>query len=135
MKYLVRMISLALAASLPITGATAQDSRTTSWNGVWIADGSAFALKLHQQGDRLHLEAIETLGFAWRNSVGVISGESANFIVEYQGARATIVVVKTPTGKAIARPKNCSPEFHVICALVQNQQAGFTKIPQTAQLD
>jgi hypothetical protein len=135
MKYLVRMISLALAASLPITGATAQDSSATSWNGVWIADGSDFTLKLSQQGDRLHLEAIETLGFAWRNSVGVISGESANFIVEYQGARATIVVVMTSTGTAIARPKNCSPEFHIICALAQNQQASFTKISQTAQLD
>jgi len=137
MKYLIRTTSLAflLAASLPSSRVIAQEPIAASWSGVWVADGSNFTLKLNQQGDKLHLQAIETLGFAWRNSVGVVNEENASFIVEYQGARATIVVVKTPNGTAIARPRNCTPEFHIICALVQNQQASFTKVSQTAQLD
>lgn len=137
MKCLIRITSLALvlAVSLSSFNVVAQEPVAASWSGVWVADGSNFTLRLHQQDDKLHLQAIETLGFAWRNSVGVVNGENASFIVEYQGARATIVVVKTPDGTAIARPRNCTPEFHIVCALVLNQQASFTKVPQTAQLD
>lgn len=124
--------ALVLFASV-ISYAHTQESANTSWDGVWVADGSNFALKLQQQGEKLHLEPVETLGFVWENSVGVISGESAQLTVEYQGARASIVVVKSNEGTAIAKPASCSPEFHIICALIQSQQASFTKVPQTAQ--
>lgn len=126
--------SLASLAFFASFNAFAQEDVTTSsWEGLWIADGSNFTLNLRQQDNQLHVQAVESLGFVWKNSVGIINGDTATIMVQYQGVTASILVRKDNIGKAIARPVNCRPDYHILCAMVQNQQAVFTKVTQTAR--
>lgn len=110
--------------------ASAADER---WLGVWQAKDSLFTLRLVAADDLLRVEPVETLGFQWRNSPGRINGDSATFNVEYQGVFATVHVQLGEEGTAIARPVSCRPDYHVVCALVQNQQALFKKVSESAQ--
>jgi len=110
--------------------AAAADAR---WLGIWQAKDSLFSLRIVTRDDFLHIEPVETLGFQWRNSPGRISGDSASFNVEYQGVLATVHVQLGEDGTAIARPVSCRPDYHVVCALVQNQQALFKKISEPTQ--
>lgn len=110
--------------------ALAADAR---WLGVWQAKDTLFTLRVVARDDLLHLETVESLGFQWRNSPGRINGESATFNVEYQGVFAAVHVQLGEDGTAIARPVSCRPDYHVVCALVQNQQALFKKISEPTQ--
>jgi hypothetical protein len=110
--------------------ASAADER---WLGVWQAKDTLFTLRLVAKDDFLHIEPVQSLGFLWRNSPGRVNGDSAAFNVEYQGVLATVHVQLGEDGTAIARPVSCRPDYHVICALVQNQQALFQKISNAAQ--
>ncbi len=109
--------------------AAAADGR---WLGLWQAEGTLFTLRVVEHDDFLHIEPIETLGFIWNNSPGRINGDSAMFNVEYQGVVATVHVQLGEEGTAIARPVSCRPDYHVVCALVQNQQALFKKTSASA---
>lgn len=110
--------------------AIAADER---WLGVWQAKDTLFTLNVVARDDFLHIVPVQTLGFQWRNSPGRINGDSALFNVEYQGVLATVHVQLGEGGTAIARPVSCKPDYHVVCALVQNQQALFKKIGDSAQ--
>ncbi len=117
-------ISLGLLALSVATPSNADER----WEGVWQAQGTLFTLRVALQDEFLQIEPVETLGFIWRNSPGRVQGENASFNVEYQGVLATIMVQLSEAGIAIARPTRCQPDYHFVCALVQNQQAVFTKI-------
>ncbi len=107
-------------------GAQAQTD-SAQWEGLWQAEGTLFQLRVRALNNTLQIEAVESLGFEWRNSAGQINGNSATFEVEYQGVTATVLVQKNDAVTAIARPVTCQPDYHVVCALVQNQQARFIK--------
>lgn len=111
--------------SLCVSVSAAADER---WIGVWQAEGTMFALRVALRNEFLQIEPVETLGFIWRNSPGRVDGEHASFNVEYQGVLATIMVELGEAGTAIAKPTRCQPDYHFVCALVQNQQAVFRKI-------
>ena len=119
-------LGLSSLLSILSTQANAQTPHA-DWSGVWQASGSPFMLKVHSQNDLLHVEAIESMGLVWQNSPGTIHGDSATFEVQYQGVTATVLVQKTDAETAIARPLSCQPDYHIVCALVQNQQALFVK--------
>lgn len=125
--YTLAMLLLASLASQ----AAAADER---WLGVWQAKDTLFTLRVVARDDFLHIEPVQSLGFQWRNSPGRINGDSALFNVEYQGVLATVHVQLGEDGTAIARPVSCRPDYHVVCALVQNQQALFKKISEAAQI-
>ena len=110
--------------------ASAADAR---WLGVWQAKDSLFSLRVVSSDEFLQIEPVETLGFEWRNSPGRINGDNAAFNVEYQGVLATVHVQLREDGTAIARPVSCRPDYHVVCALVQNQQALFKKVSEPTQ--
>lgn len=110
-----------------VNEALAADAR---WLGVWQAKDTLFTLRVVARDEFLYLETVESLGFQWRNSPGRINGDSATFNVEYQGVFATVHVQLGEGGTAIARPVSCRPDYHVVCALVQNQQALFKKISE-----
>ena len=122
----------AYRAALCVIAATACMSTSTyadeRWEGVWQAQGSLFTLRVAMRDEFLQIEPVETLGFIWRNSPGRVQGENASFNVEYQGVLATIMVQLSDAGTAVARSTRCQPDYHFVCALVQNQQAIFTKI-------
>lgn len=101
---------------------------TKSWSGVWQAQGTPFTLRVTRQNDQLHIEPLESMGFIWSNSVGKISGDSATVEVSYQGVVGTILVQLGEGDTAMVRPLSCQPDYHVVCALVQNQQARFVKM-------
>lgn len=122
-------LSMLLLGSFANT-ASAADER---WLGVWQAKDSLFTLRIVAKDEFLHIEPVETLGFLWRNSPGRINGDSAAFNVEYQGVLATVHVQLGEDGTAIARPVSCRPDYHVVCALVQNQQALFKKVSGPTQ--
>ncbi|MGJ8688929.1 MAG: hypothetical protein ACSHXZ_05340 [Gammaproteobacteria bacterium] len=112
-------------AGLCFSAGTAADER---WEGVWQAQGTLFSLRVALRDEFLHIEPVESLGFIWRNSPGRVEDGNAFFNVEYQGVLATIMVQLGEAGTAIARSTRCQPDFHFVCALVQNQQAIFHKI-------
>ena len=101
---------------------------TKNWSGVWQAQGTPFTLRVTRQNDQLHIEPLESMGFIWSNSVGKISGDSATVEVNYQGVVGTILVQLGEGDTAMVRPLSCQPDYHVVCALVQNQQARFVKV-------
>lgn len=122
-------LSMFMLSSIAIE-ANAEDAR---WLGVWQAKDTLFTLRVVKRDEFLYLEPVESMGFEWRNSPGRINGDSAAFNVEYQGVFATVQVQLGEDGTAIARPVSCRPDYHVVCALVQNQQALFKKISEPAQ--
>lgn len=111
--------------SLCFSTTTIADER---WEGVWQAEGTLFSLRVALRDQFLHIEPVETLGFIWRNSPGRVEDGNASFNVEYQGVLATIMVQLGEAGTAVARSTRCQPDYHFVCALVQNQQAIFRKI-------
>jgi len=121
---------LALTFGLPaytLAQSTAA-SLSPQWSGIWNAEGTLLTLKVTHHDDQLHVEPLESLGHIWRNSVGHINGSSATIDVEYQGVMATMLVQLGQGGTAMVRPLSCQPDYHVVCALVQNQQALFRKV-------
>ena len=118
---------LAVALCLPIQS-FAQTPVDPQWSGIWNAEGSLLTLRVTHLDDQLHVEPVESLGFQWRNSIGHINGNSATINVEYQGVVATVLVKLGEGGTAMVRPLSCQPDYHVVCALVQNQQARFRKV-------
>lgn len=117
-------------------GSVANDAAAADlrWLGVWQAKDTLFTLRVVSTDDFLHIEPVQSLGFVWHNSPGRISGDSATFNVEYQGVLATVHVQLGEDGIAIARPVSCRPDYHVVCALVQNQQALFKKVSEAASV-
>lgn len=122
-----RVFGIMLCAGGLAAQAQAQ-TPTKSWSGVWQAQGTPFTLRVTRQNDQLHIEPIESLGFIWTNSVGKVSGDSATVEVNYQGVVGTILVQLGEGDTAMVRPLSCRPDYHVVCALVQNQQARFVKM-------
>lgn len=108
----------------------AQQAEDSSWAGLWQADGSLFTLRVVSKENLLHVEAVDSMGMQWRNSAGRINGDSVSFDVQYQGVTATVLVKKAEKNIAIARPISCQPDYHLVCALVQNQQALFLKVDE-----
>ncbi len=121
------------ALALLLAGAgSAQAQADNDWSGVWNAEGTLFSLRITRMNDQLLVEPLESLGFIWSNGIGRIHGgsdeQSATIEVGYQGATGTLLVQLGEEGTATVRPVNCQPDFHVVCALVQNQQARFVKM-------
>lgn len=121
---------LALSLGFPLQGEAQSSSASLSpqWSGIWNAEGSLLTVKVTHLENQLHVEPLESLGHIWRNSVGHINGNSATLEVEYQGVTATVLVQLGEGGTAMVRPLRCQPDYHVVCALVQNQQARFRKV-------
>ena len=130
-RFVHRTAYTALALLLAATHPT-QAQVDSDWSGVWNAEGTLFSLRITQMNDQLLIEPLETLGFIWSNGLGRIHGEgedqSATVDVDYQGVKGTLLVQLGEEGTATVRPVNCQPDFHVVCALVQNQQARFVKM-------
>jgi hypothetical protein len=108
---------------------------TAQWSGIWNAEGSLLTLRVTHHNDQLLVEPLVTMGYEWRNSVGEIKGSSATLDVEYQGVLARLLVQLGDDNTAMVRALSCQPDYHVVCALVQNQQARFRRTgaasPQT----
>ncbi|MEK7259266.1 MAG: hypothetical protein AAB211_05660 [Pseudomonadota bacterium] len=120
------------ALALLLAAHPAQAQVDNDWSGVWNAEGTLFSLRITRMNDQLLVEPLESLGFIWSNGIGRIHGgsdeQSATIEVGYQGATGTLLVQLGEEGTATVRPVNCQPDFHVVCALVQNQQARFVKM-------
>lgn len=101
---------------------------TDQWSGVWRAQGTLFTLNVRRENELLYITPEESLGFVWQSGVGRIDGLSAAVEVRYQGAIGIVVVQIEESGTAIARAVSCAPDYHVVCALVQNQQVRFEKV-------
>lgn len=125
---------LALSLGLPLHG-HAQVPLTPpapQWSGIWNAEGTLLTLKVTHKDNQLHVEAQESMGYLWRNGVGTVNGNSATLDVEYQGVVARVMVQLGEDGTAMVRPLSCQPDYHVVCALVQNQQARFLRLGDIA---
>jgi len=125
------LLAITLGAPQFALAQTVGASLAQQWSGIWNAEGSLLTLKVSHSDNQLHVEPVESLGFVWRNSIGHINGSSATIDVEYQGVVATVLVQLGEGGTAMVRPLSCQPDYHVVCALVQNQQARFRKVGET----
>src|SRR5690606_5168018 len=94
------LLTAALIWSLAM-GASAQEAAPADpWDGVWLAEGTVFSLRVIRQDQRMFVTPVESLGFVWNSGVGTISGDTATIEVEYQGARGTVVVTQNGGGIA-----------------------------------
>lgn len=143
---LSRTCILLIAGLLFIAGAQAQiphhaqphlqpvpHGQDGAWGGVWAAEDSPFIIRVIRSGNQFSVESIESMGLQWVARNGIINGDSATIEVEYQGVYGRVLVQLIDASTAVARAMSCQPDYHVICALVRNQQARFTKyIPEQA---
>jgi hypothetical protein len=113
-----------LVSSFPLQ---AQES-LARWDGIWSAEGTSLTLKVTALNQQLHIEPVADVGYIWRNSTARVNGDSATLQIEYEGVTATVLVQLGEANTAMARPLGCQPDYHIVCALVQNQQARFVKI-------
>ncbi len=120
---------MAMTLGLPAQILAQPDSAQPApqWSGIWNADGSPITLRVTHQNDQLNVEPLVTMGYEWRNSIGEIKGNSATLDVEYQGVVARVLVQLGNDNTAMVRALSCQPDYHVVCALVQNQQALFRR--------
>jgi len=107
--------------------AVPHDHENGVWSGVWTAEDSPFIIKVTRSGDQFTVESIESMGLEWVARNGIIKGDSATIEVEYQGVFGRVLVQLIDATTAVARAMSCQPDYHVICALVRNQQARFNK--------
>jgi hypothetical protein len=121
----VMAMTLGLPAHILAQSDSAQPA--PQWSGIWNADGSPITLRVTHQNDQLNVEPLVTMGYEWRNSIGEIKGNSATLDVEYQGVVARVLVQLGNDNTAMVRALSCQPDYHVVCALVQNQQALFRR--------
>ncbi len=98
-----------------------------AWGGVWAAEDSPFVIRVIRSGNEFTVESIESMGLRWVARNGIINGDSATIEVEYQGVYGRVLVQLIDATTAVARAMSCQPDYHVICALVRNQQARFNK--------
>jgi len=120
---------MAVVLSLPaqVLAQSGTGLTPSQWSGVWNAEGSLISLRVTQLNDQLHVEPLVTMGHEWRNSIGEVNGNTATLDVEYQGVVARVMVQLGSDNTAMVRPLSCQPDYHVVCALVQNQQALFRR--------
>lgn len=121
------LLAAALIWSIAMSASAQEAASADPWDGVWVAEGTVFSLRVIRQNQRMFVAPVESLGFVWNSGVGTISGDTATIEVEYQGARGTVVVTQNGGGVATARALNCLPETHLVCALVRGQQVRFFK--------
>ncbi len=119
---------LLLAASAGATPPQTDEKTKDRWSGVWTAQDTPFTLRVsHLEEGLFIVEPVETMGLVWTTRNGVISGDSATIEVEYQGVTGRVLVQLIDGKTAVARAMSCQPDYHVVCALVRNQQATFLK--------
>jgi len=121
------VMAMALSVPAQVLAQSVAVQPTPQWSGVWNAEGSLISLRVTHRNDQLHVEPLVTMGHEWRNSIGEVNGNSATLDVEYQGVVARVLVQLGTDNTAIVRPLSCQPDYHVVCALVQNQQALFRR--------
>jgi len=124
--------ALSLGLASPGQAQSGGTAPAPQWTGIWNAEGTLLTLKVTHKDNQLHVEAQESMGYFWRNGVGTINGTSATIDVEYQGVVARVLVQLGESGTAMVRPLSCQPDYHVVCALVQNQQARFFRLGDIA---
>ena len=115
-------------ASAGVKAAEVGDS-PPSWQGLWVAAGTPFALRLEQSapGEAIGLRQVESLGFEWTaTSVREVEGKLL-VDVEYAGVVGTIQVQLRSRDSALAAPLSCTPEYMVVCVLSKGQQALFLR--------
>ncbi|MBU2098342.1 MAG: hypothetical protein KKD00_06245 [Gammaproteobacteria bacterium] len=109
------------------SSASTQKFDSSAWHGHWQAENTTFILRVVPDGNRFEVEAVQPAGLGWTSSNGIINGNSGTINVEYQGVTALVMVQLISDGSAIVRSMSCQPDYHVVCTLVQNQQALFIK--------
>jgi hypothetical protein len=102
------------------------------WQGEWQVEATTFTLRVSTEGNRFFIEPVRPLGLEWTSSNGTIDGNTGTIQVEYQGVSAQVMVQLISDSSAIVRSLSCQPDYHVICTLVQNQQALFLKLTNAA---
>jgi len=131
--FCVALICACLAA-MPLA-AIAQSAPLSVWQGEWQVEATLFTLKVSTEGNRFFIDPVRPLGIEWTSTNGTIDGNTGTIQVEYQGVSAQVMVQLISDSSAIVRSLSCQPDYHVICTLVQNQQALFTKLTNANQTE
>ena len=124
-------LSCACLATTPLA-AIAQSAQLSVWHGEWQVEATTFTLRVSTEGNRFFIEPVRPLGLEWTSTDGTIDGNTGTIQVEYQGVSAQVMVQLISDSSAIVRSLSCQPDYHVICTLVQNQQALFIKLKNAA---
>lgn len=127
-------LSCACLAAMPLA-VIAQSTPLSAWQGEWQVEATLFTLKVSTEGNRFFIEPVRPLGIEWTSSNGIIDGNTGTIQVEYQGVSAQVMVQLISDSSAIVRSLSCQPDYHVICTLVQNQQALFIKLTNAYQTE
>jgi hypothetical protein len=98
------------------------------WSGLWNAEDTLIVIRVIRYENEFIVEPVETMGLTWTTRKGIINGDTATIEVEYQGVIGRVFIQLLDERNAVARALSCQPDYHVICALVHNQQARFLKL-------
>jgi len=97
------------------------------WNGVWIAEGTLFSVRVRITDGVLAVEEIQSLGQIWSAQTGTVAGNEARLPVSYLGATAELQIQMLEVGRAVVSAASCLPEYMVVCALAAGRQATFLR--------
>ena len=125
-------VTCAALIGLAFSTAQAADSQNSpsSWQGLWIALGTPFALQLVQTapGAEVKLQQVESMGFEWTATSVREQGDALLIDVDYAGVTGTVRVIRQSASTALASPLSCTPEYMVVCVLSKGQSAVFKLI-------
>jgi hypothetical protein len=111
--------------------ALGQMSHAANWDGVWNAEGTLFTIAVTVRNQELIVSEVESLGFIWTSSGGIVEGNKAYINVQYAGATGRVEVQLLDDNTGVAFLLSCLPEFMVVCALAKDRQARFIRVMTT----
>ncbi|MEQ8953015.1 MAG: hypothetical protein RL120_02705 [Gammaproteobacteria bacterium] len=104
----------------------------SNWDGTWTVEGTLFTIRVSVDNGIMEVEQVESLGFEWSSTDGVVNGNVVEVAVEYAGVTGIIQAELIDPNTAIAFAKTCLPDFMVVCVLARDRQAVFRKAVPTA---
>ena len=89
--------------------------------------GTLLSVAVTARNGVFQVDEVQSLGFVWSATPGMVDGDRARLDVQYAGASAVLVARLVEDGVAVVEAARCVPEFMVVCLLAKGQQATFVR--------
>lgn len=117
-----------LASTITFTSLSPLEANDIDWNGYWAIEAFNFMIEVDATANTFEVIPVLPATLPWTPDTGEIRDGKGYINVEYQGVSADLLVQLTDANTALVQPVNCMPEYHMLCALAQNQRAILTRV-------
>ena len=117
-----------LASIIAFTSLSPLEANDIDWNGYWAIEAFNFMIEVDATANTFEVIPVLPATLPWTPDTGEIRDGKGYINVEYQGVSADLLVELTDANTALVQPVNCMPEYHMLCALAQNQRAILTRV-------